>query len=121
MSYAEVLGAGKDLNSTKIESTRTETQKITQNDSVVDLAAIISVLLTEGTCSSAKFDPFPPVTDSDSSVVSNSSNSSIHQEKSFDAQDKEMLRILEVLHSSNRESLVMGISSNIFCTNTKKN
>ena len=49
--------------------------------------------------------------DSDSPVVSNSLNSSIHQENSFDAQDEEMLKILEKLHSSNRETSVMGISS----------
>ena len=34
----------------------------------------------------------------------NSSNSSIHQEKSFDAQGEEMLRILEELHSSSSET-----------------
>ena len=44
-------------------------------------------------------------------LVSNSSNSSIHQEKSFDAQDEEMVKILEELHSNNRETSVMGISS----------
>ena len=44
-------------------------------------------------------------------MVSNSSNLSIHQEKSFDAEDEEMLQILEELHSSNRETSVMGISS----------
>ena len=82
---------GKDINSTKIESTTTETRKITQNEGVIDLAAIRSALETEENCSSAKLDLFPPVRDSDSSVVSNSLNASIHQEKSFDAQDKEML------------------------------
>ena len=76
------------------------------------MAAIRSGLLTEENFSSAKFDTFPPVRDSNSSVVSNSSNSSIHLEKSFDAQDEEMLKILEVLlHSSNRETSVMGICS----------
>ena len=49
--------------------------------------------------------------ESDSPVVSNSLNSSIHQEKSFDAQNKEMIKILEELHSSNKETSVMGISS----------
>ena len=49
--------------------------------------------------------------DSDSLVVSNCLNSSIHQENSFDAQDEEMLKILEKLHSSNSETSVMGISS----------
>ena len=44
-------------------------------------------------------------------MFSNSSNSSIHQEKSFDAQDEEMLKILEELHSSNSETSLMGISS----------
>ena len=48
---------------------------------------------------------------SDSSVISNSSNLSIHQEKSFDAQDEEILQILEERHSSNRETSFMGISS----------
>ena len=50
---------------------------------------------------------FPLVRESDSSGVSNSSNSSIHQEKSFDAQDEGMAKILEELHSSNRETSVM--------------
>ena len=49
--------------------------------------------------------------ESDSSVVSNSSNSSIHQKKSCDAEGEEMVEILEELHSSNRETLVTGISS----------
>ena len=111
LSYVEVLPKGKDINSPKIESNTTETPKITQNEGVKDLVAIRSALLTLGNCSSAKFDTFPPVRDSDSSVVSNSSNSSIHREKSFDAQDEEMLKILEELHSSNRETSVMGISS----------
>ena len=53
----------------------------------------------------------PPVRNSDSSMVSNSLNSGIRQEKSFDAQDEEMLKILEELHSSYRETSVMGISS----------
>ena len=48
---------------------------------------------------------------SDSSVVSNSSSPSILQEKSFDAQDEEMLKILEELPSNNTETSVMGISS----------
>ena len=52
----------------------------------------------------------PPVRNSDSSMVSNSLNSGIRQEKSFDAQDEEMLKILEELHSSYRETSVMGIS-----------
>ena len=51
------------------------------------------------------------MTESNSSVLSNSSNSSIHQEKYFDAQDEEMVKILEEMHSSNRETSVMGISS----------
>ena len=75
------------------------------------MAAIRSALSTDKNCSSAKFDAFPPVRDSDSSMFSNSSNSSIYQEKSFDAQDEEMLKILEELHSSNSETSVMGISS----------
>ena len=44
-------------------------------------------------------------------MASSSSNSSIHQGNFFDAQDEEMLKILEELHSSNRETSVMGISS----------
>ena len=52
-----------------------ETPKITQNEGVKDLAAIKSGLLTEENCSSVKFDTFPPMRDSDSLVVSNSSNS----------------------------------------------
>ena len=111
MLYAEVPREGKDINSPKIESTTTETPKITQNEDVIDLAAIRSTLSMDEICSSAKFDTFPLVRDSDSSVVSNSSNSSVHQEKSFDAQDEEMLKILEGLHSNNREISVMGISS----------
>ena len=111
MSYAEVLRKGKNINSPKIESTTTETPKITQNEGVIDLVAIRSELLTEENCGSAKIDTFLPVRDSDSPVVSNSLNSSIHQENSFDAQDEEMLKILEKLHSSNRETSVMGISS----------
>ena len=75
------------------------------------MAAIRSALLTDENCSATKFGTFPPVRESDSSVVSNSSNSSIHQEKSFDPQDEEMVKILEELHSSNREISVMGISS----------
>ena len=75
------------------------------------MVAIRSALLREENCSSTKFDALPPVRDSDSSVVSNSSNSSIHQEKSFDTQGEEMLKILEELHSSNRETSVIGISS----------
>ena len=101
MLYAEVPREGKDINSPKIESTTTETPKITQNEDVIDLAAIRSTLSMDEICSSAKFDTFPLVRDSDSSVVSNSSNSSVHQEKSFDAQDEEMLKILEELHSNN--------------------
>ena len=111
MLYAELPREGKDINSPKIESTTTETPKITQNEDVIDLAAIRSTLSMDEICSSAKFDTFPLVRDSDSSVVSNSSNSSIPQEKSFDAQDEEMLKILEELHSNNREISVMGISS----------
>ena len=111
MLYAELPREGKDINSPKIESTTTETPKITQNEDVIDLAAIRSTLSMDEICSSAKFDTFPLVRDSDSSVVSNSSNSSVHQEKSFDAQDEEMLKILEELHSNNREISVMGISS----------
>ena len=38
LSYAEVLGVGKNINSTKIESTTMETPKITQNEGVIDLA-----------------------------------------------------------------------------------
>ena len=75
------------------------------------MAVIRSALLADENCSSAKFDTFFPAGDSDSSMVSNSFNSSIHQGKSFDAQDEEMLKILEELHSSNRETSVMGISS----------
>ena len=111
MLYAELPREGKDINSPKIESTTTETPKITQNEDVIDLAAIRSTLSMDEICSSAKFDSFPLVRDSDSSVVSNSSNSSVHQEKSFDAQDEEMLKILEELLSNNREISVMGISS----------
>ena len=51
------------------------------------MVAIRSALLMEVNCSSTKFDTFPPIRDSDLLVVSNSSNSSIHQVKSFDAQD----------------------------------
>ena len=111
MLYAELPREGKDINSRKIESITTETPKITQNEDVIDLAAIRSTLSMDEICRSAKFDTFPLVRDSDSSVVSNSSNSSVHQEKSFDAQDEEMLKILEELHSNNREISVMGISS----------
>ena len=111
MLYAELPREGKDINSPKIESTTTETPKITQNEDVIDLAAIRSTLSMDEICSSAKFDTFPLVRDSDSSVVSNSSNSSVHQERSFDAQDEEMLKILEELLSNNREISVMGISS----------
>ena len=71
------------------------------------MAAIRSALLTDKNVSSNKFEIFPPVRESDSSVVSNSSNSSIHQEKSFDAQDEGMVKILEELHSSNGETSVM--------------
>ena len=49
--------------------------------------------------------------ESDSYGISSSSNSSIHQQKSFDAQDEEMIKILEELHWSNRETSVMGIFS----------
>ena len=111
MLYAELPREGKDINSPKIESTTTETPKITQNEDVIDLAAIRSTLSMDEICSSAKFDTFPLVRDSDSSVVSNSSSFSVHQEKSFDAQDEEMLKILEELLSNNREISVMGISS----------
>ena len=78
MSYVEVFGTNKDTNSTKIESTTTETPNITQTEGVVELGAIRSVLLMEENCSCAKFNTFPTARDSDSSVVSNSSNSSIH-------------------------------------------
>ena len=61
LSYAEVLREGKDINSPKIESTTTETPKITQNEGVIDLAVIRTALLTEENCSSAKFDTFPLV------------------------------------------------------------
>lgn len=44
LSYAEVLAAGKDTNNARIESTAIETPKITQNEGVIDLAAIRSVL-----------------------------------------------------------------------------
>ena len=111
LSYAEVLRKGKDISSPKIDSTTTESPKITQNKGVIDLVAIRSALLKEENCSSAEFDTFPPVRDSDSSVVSNSLNSSIYQEKYFDAQDEEMLKVLEELHSSNRETSVVDISS----------
>ena len=72
LSHAELLREGKDINSPNIESTATETPKITQNEGVIDLVAIRSALLTEENCSFAKFDTFPPVRDSDSSVGSNS-------------------------------------------------
>ena len=39
LSYAEVLRKGKDINSPKIESTTTETPKITENEGVTDLVA----------------------------------------------------------------------------------
>ena len=44
LSYAEVLAAGKDTNNARIESTTIETPKITQNEGVIDLAAVRSVL-----------------------------------------------------------------------------
>ena len=44
-------------------------------------------------------------------MISNSSNSSIHQENPFDAPDEEMVKILEQLYSSNRETSFMGSSS----------
>ena len=44
-------------------------------------------------------------------MISNSSNSSIHLEISFDAQEEEMVKILEELHLSNTEASVLGISS----------
>ena len=44
LSYAEVLAAGKDTNNARIESTAIETPKITQNEGVIDLAVIRSVL-----------------------------------------------------------------------------
>ena len=53
--------------------------------------------------SSAKYDTFPPVRDSDSLVVSNSLNTTLHQEKSFDNQDEEILSRREELHLSNRK------------------
>ena len=37
LSYAEVLLKGKDINNPKIESTITETLKITQNECAIDL------------------------------------------------------------------------------------
>ena len=111
VSYAEVLGAGKYINSTKFDITTTKTPKKTQNEGAIDLAAIRSALLAEENCNSAKFDIFPPVRASNSSMVSNFSNSSIHQGKSFDAQDERMLRILEKLHSGNKETSVVAISS----------
>lgn len=46
VSYAEVLGAGKYINSTKFEITATKTPKKTQNEGAIDLAAIRSALLT---------------------------------------------------------------------------
>ena len=59
----------------------------------------------------AAIDSFSPVRDLDSLVVSNSSNSGIRQEKSFDAKYEEILKILEELRSSTREASVMGICS----------
>lgn len=44
-------------------------------------------------------------------MVSNFSNSSVHQGKSFDAQDERMLKILEKLHSSNKKTSIVAISS----------
>ena len=69
LSYAEVLGVGKNINSTKIESTTMETPKITQNEGVIDLAEIRSASVTKKNCSSAKFDTFPPERDLDSMVL----------------------------------------------------
>ena len=88
----EPLGSSRVEKSLSCDKIKCEkAPKITQNEGVIDLAAVRSALLTEENCSSAKLDTFPPVRDSDSLVVSNSLNSSINQEKSFDVQDEEML------------------------------
>ena len=43
--------------------------------------------------------------------ISNSSNSSIYQEKSFDDQDKEMLKVLEELHFRKLQLWVSSITA----------
>ena len=64
LSYAELLQEGKQISSLKIESVI----------DVIDLAAIRSALIMDGNCSSDKFQTFPTVRDSDSSMLSNSSS-----------------------------------------------
>ena len=110
MFYTEVLGAGKSIKSVNIESSKVETLKITHFEVVIDLAAFRFCIINGKKCSSAKSNTFPPLKDSDLLLVSNSSNSSIHLEKSFDDQDEEMLKILEELHLRNRK-LQLWVSS----------